>query len=691
MPFNYLSLNDNISKKELLDNFDQLVNHCNTLEQRLNQVTSTSTSNSAANTEVVNARHPFATLSERLGASVFKPKYFKFDSYQLEENDDGEEVFSYEGLTFFNQEEIKVIGDGEVVLGGNDLYEPIADLVQTFLDEPYNNSLTNLEYYFSYRLTEFQNRQILDGLTRLLRPLVIEFLSGLIIYLIRNYSTIEEYRVRIVQLAYYIQFNRLNYRPFYYERVKTFINSFSEQNDTILAPFEENKATLLEDIIEIITLILEDDDSINEEQMNQSIESYREIFNSNFFPMLNRFLEKSSSGIDKIVSIINTLNISKHQFLLYYNETRERVEKSLLNYSTTKATFTPSENLYYPFAVITDFNGVNETKLHATSIPYDPKTSTYPTIVKTTSGEEVSYSLSGASDRVIVPYSNLEPTKPHVVLHGGGDIRSSYPVKVLLLQAIKGSPLFEKCGFLELSTSMKNANGEAFYQDCTDLPYQGAGLSRARLASSYPIHEERNFTLRQDYSIRFDQRTITGYHHTNTRKVSINTDRSASTIYDPTIFKESMMKVVLKHFSIINQNIKYQYDLEFFFLNEQFYFARNSNIRNNVDNAHFGYFSHSIQSNQASEQEVTTVLARLGSTSAVTPKAMSITFQNSYHQNRQVKFYLIYYADNLGTKLAIHMSHNLTAELERFARTSRQQSWDGNVAFETKFIITNQA
>ena len=100
---------------------------------------------------------------------------------------------------------------------------------------------------------------------------------------------------------------------------------------------------------------------------------------------------------------------------------------------------------------------------------------------------------------MIVPYSNLEPNEPHVVLHSGGDIRSSYPVKVLLLKAITGSPLFEKCGFLGLTEAMKNANGEAFYQDCTDLPYQGAGLSRARLASSYPIHEERDFTLRQQY------------------------------------------------------------------------------------------------------------------------------------------------------------------------------------------------
>ena len=211
MPFNYLSLNDNISKRELLDNFDQLVNHCNTLEARLNQVTSTPTSSSASNTEVVNARHPFATLSERLGASVFKPKYFKFASYQIEENDDGEEVFSYEGLTFFNQEEIKVIGDGEVVLNHNKVpMEAITPLAESILDRSYyapntfvtfrvfaivlvipqamieaNEQRTLIERFNSVRQGS-HHRSMLDTIGMLLKPTLIKYVSGLIAYLLKK-------------------------------------------------------------------------------------------------------------------------------------------------------------------------------------------------------------------------------------------------------------------------------------------------------------------------------------------------------------------------------------------------------------------------------------------------------------------------------------------------------------------------
>ena len=169
-----------------------------------------------------------------------------------------------------------------------------------------------------------------------------------------------------------------------------------DEYDTILAPAYENEATLLEGIIDVITPVL-NDDSFNEEQTNEIIEVYRETFPVIYFRLLSSFFDgANNTGVIThwVIDAIHRINPPNKTFILYYNEARERVEKSSLKYSATKATFTPSENVFYPFAVITDFNGVNETKLHATSIPYDPKNDAYPTIVKTTSGEEVSYSLS---------------------------------------------------------------------------------------------------------------------------------------------------------------------------------------------------------------------------------------------------------------------------------------------------------
>ena len=101
MPFNYLRLHDNISKRDLLDNFDQLINHCNALERKIDDMAVRVNGSS----EVVSARGVFSSLNARLNARVTNPKFFQFTSYRIARDDDGNIDFSYQGLTFFNQKQ----------------------------------------------------------------------------------------------------------------------------------------------------------------------------------------------------------------------------------------------------------------------------------------------------------------------------------------------------------------------------------------------------------------------------------------------------------------------------------------------------------------------------------------------------------------------------------------------------------
>ena len=150
-----------------------------------------------------------------------------------------------------------------------------------------------------------------------------------------------------------------------------------------------------------------------------------------------------------------------------------------------------------------------------------------------------------------------------------------------------------------------------------------------------------------------------------------------------------MLKVTLNYSNSISGHsledaVEYKYELELLVWNGEFHTLGSSSNRNIIASAHRGYFSSSIQSNQTSEQEVTSVLTRLRHNSSVTAKAMSVTFQNSYIESKQVKFYLIYYTDSAGEKLAVHMTHNLTRG------TQSGSIADAHAVFNMKVLITNQ-
>ena len=118
MPYQPLSLSNNVSKSELLRNFNQLVTYCNDLEAKMGRAISTATNEG----EIANARHPFSTLSDRINAEFFKPKFFQFTSYRIGTDDRRRRTFFYEGLTFFNQGKITIIGNGQVVLNRRKKY-----------------------------------------------------------------------------------------------------------------------------------------------------------------------------------------------------------------------------------------------------------------------------------------------------------------------------------------------------------------------------------------------------------------------------------------------------------------------------------------------------------------------------------------------------------------------------------------
>ena len=514
MPFNYLRLHDNISKRELLGNFDQLINHCNALERKIDDMAALVNTSS----EVVSARGVFGSLNARLNARGTHPKFFQFTSYRTSRDDDGDIDFFYQGLTFFNQKETIIIPDRKVKIktGISADLANLDNVIEAFINRPFRRpGYSYLQYNARNKIFDFSpfffspsfrierrllglssNRSLILNIANLLKPTVKKFYKNLILHLKQNIQA-TNYANEISRLWRYVRSisNNKKSRSSYPTRVDEF--------ETILTPIHENETRLMDGIIALITPILRGDNNLTKQQADQVIQHYRENFSNLYYNLVNYLLEDINT---QIIAATNSLpDASDKKTMLYYNEANRRIEATTITLNAR--TILPGMSPYYPFAVINDSYLVGNEDVRGTSIQYDPKTDRYATLTGTI-----------AKENVIVPYSNLEPSKPHYLLTNGGNAKSVYPIKVLPLKATTEGSVFENCDFVKRSVL---THQKATYNNCPNLPV--TAFDKVSFKNTPAVHERRVFEVSRIYFPTVTS-CITTYLHTSRYRTVIPRD-----------------------------------------------------------------------------------------------------------------------------------------------------------------------
>ena len=503
MPFNYLRLHDNISKRDLLDNFDQLINHCNALERKIDDMAVRVNGSS----EVVSARGVFSSLNARLNAGVAHPKFFQFTSYRIARDDDGNIDFSYQGLTFFNQKQTIVIPDGQAKINTGTATDlaTLDNNIGAFINRtlPRQGGRSYLQYNVSLRIFDFNsfffspsyrietrlydlrsNRSLILNIANLIKPTVKKFYKNLVLHLKQNIQP-TNYASEISRLWRYVR--RITGSKEHGDPYPTRVAEF----ETILTPIHENETRLRDGIIALITPILRGNNSLTKPQADQAIQYYRENFSKPYYTLINYLLEDINT---QVIAATNALpDASDKKAMLYYNEANRRIEATTITLNAR--TVLPSNSPYYPFAVIDGSYLVDNEDVRGTSIQYDPKTDRYATLTGTI-----------AKDNVIVPYSNLEPSNPHYLLTNGGNVKSVYPIKVLPLKATTEGSVFENCDFVKRSVL---AHQKATYANCPNLPV--TAFDKVSFKNTPAVHERRVFEVSKVYYPTVTSLTVPSY------------------------------------------------------------------------------------------------------------------------------------------------------------------------------------
>ena len=312
------------------------------------------------------------------------------------------------------------------------------------------------------------NRSLILNIANLIKPAVKKFYKNLVLHLKQNIQP-TNYASEITRLWRYVR--RITGSKEHGDPYPTRVAEF----ETILTPVHENETRLRDGIIALITPILRGNNALTKPQADQSIQHYRENFSKLYYTLVNYLLEDIKT---QVIAATNALpGASDKKAMLYYNEANRRIEATPITLNAR--TVLPGVSPYYPFAVIDGSYLVDNEDVRGTSIQYDPKTDSYATLTGTI-----------AKDNVIVPYSNLEPSKSHYLLTNGGNVKSVYPIKVLPLKATTEGSVFENCDFVKRSVL---AHQKATYANCPNFPV--TAFDKVSFKNNPAMHERRVFEV----------------------------------------------------------------------------------------------------------------------------------------------------------------------------------------------------